>query len=316
MSPADLPLCFSLFFHLLIEVSVPDRIIYRIDHNIDGPLILVIAALHGNEWVGIEALRELQSRLQKQAFAGRLVGIVGNLQAASLRKRFVEQDLNRLFRSDYLDTDHSDVAEWHQARALIETINTEIERYPSARGVHMLDIHSMSGDGIPFTCFPHTERNEQLAHQLPLPAIADLVEHLPGTLTEFYKHRMQSTMVVECGQHDAQSTLQTGIAALLYHLSLTGNLPTDAVDDTQLNWLLEHCGDMPRVFTRIRYRHAIALGSGFRMEPGYDNLQSVAQGELLATELGGEVYAPCSGRIALPCYQEQGEDGFFIAVDE
>lgn len=293
-----------------------NRILHTFDDGDDGPLIIVIAALHGNEWVGIRAMEKITPFLKAQSLNGRVVGLVGNLDAAQQNKRYLHYDLNRMFQSEYLNNDNSHVPEWHQARALIDAIEEQISAYPQATELHLLDVHSMSGDGIPFTCFPHTERNEQIAHQLPLPAIADLVESLPGTLTDYYKHKFTSTMVVECGQHDADNTTQTGIASILYYLGLTGVLRQSDIPDEHTEWLLNHCKDLPRVFTRVQYRHHIAKGSGFKMQPGYDNLQPVKSNDLLATEVTGEVRAPCDGRVVLPCYQEQGEDGFFISVDE
>ena len=52
------------------------------------------------------------------------------------------------------------------------------------------------------------------------------------------------------------------------------------------------------------------------MRPGFQNLQPVNTSELLAKDQGKEVLAPFEGRVVLPCYQTQGNDGFFISVDE
>ncbi|MEC7582739.1 MAG: hypothetical protein VYE77_00345, partial [Planctomycetota bacterium] len=53
----------------------------------------------------------------------------------------------------------------------------------------------------------------------------------------------------------------------------------------------------------------------FRMMPGFRNFQSVQKGEHLATDRNGPIKADRPCRVMLPLYQEQGEDGYFLARD-
>ncbi|MHC4922511.1 MAG: hypothetical protein ACYTG4_00315 [Planctomycetota bacterium] len=69
---------------------------------------------------------------------------------------------------------------------------------------------------------------------------------------------------------------------------------------------------MPRV-VEIRYRHHIEPSDEFRMEPGFRSFDVVETGQLLARDRNGEIRARQSGRLLMPLYQGQGEDGFFIA---
>ena len=48
------------------------------------------------------------------------------------------------------------------------------------------------------------------------------------------------------------------------------------------------------------------------MRPGYENFKPVGSGEVLAKNTAGNIRSPEAGRILMPLYQEQGEDGFFI----
>jgi succinylglutamate desuccinylase len=54
-------------------------------------------------------------------------------------------------------------------------------------------------------------------------------------------------------------------------------------------------------------------GDGFVMEPGFRNLQAVEAGQVLARDRLGEITAVCDARILMPLYQDQGNDGFFLA---
>jgi succinylglutamate desuccinylase len=74
--------------------------------------------------------------------------------------------------------------------------------------------------------------------------------------------------------------------------------------------LHEICRDLPKIF-EVRYRHAVNAESRFRMEPGFVSFQKIRAGELLAIDRHGECRAREDGRILMPLYQEQGEDGYF-----
>lgn len=292
------------------------RIFAEIDSGKPGPLVVVVAALHGNEHVGFHALHAVAERLRPDDFVGKIIGVTGNLQAANQKQRYIEKDLNRFFLADYLNADHKDVPEWHEARGLIDAINKYALDWPDDQEIHLLDMHSMSGEGTPFTCFPHTKRNEHIAHLLPLPAIADIVEFLPGTLVDYFADKFTSTMVVEGGQHDAEVTRHVGRASLFCFLYHTGCLFNEALLEESEHFLKQHIGDTHSVFTRIKYRYHIEHSGHFDMQPGYHNLQLVKASQLLAKDQGNEVLAPFAGRVVLPCYQKQGDDGFFISVDE
>jgi hypothetical protein len=68
---------------------------------------------------------------------------------------------------------------------------------------------------------------------------------------------------------------------------------------------------LPRVL-EMRYRHAVEGGDGFEMAPGYENFQVVGEGRVVGRDARGDVQVGESGRILMPLYQEQGEDGFFL----
>ena len=293
-----------------------ERVFSVLDSHKPGPLVIVVAALHGNEHVGFHGLQRLAEKLTHENFTGKIVGITGNLVAANSKQRFITKDLNRFFLSKFLNEEHPDIPEWHEARHLIDAIDAQLEQVPEGTKVHMLDVHSMSGAGTPFTCFPHTEYNEKLAHRLPLPAIADIVEILPGTLTEYYSQKFTSTMVVECGQHDADITKEVGEAAITSFLSLVGCLNDEELTANATELLIQQTHGAHAIFTRVNYRYHIEHQGYFEMQPGFHNLQPVDENQLLAHDREGLVHAPYAGRVVLPCYQKQGDDGFFIAVDE
>jgi succinylglutamate desuccinylase len=48
------------------------------------------------------------------------------------------------------------------------------------------------------------------------------------------------------------------------------------------------------------------------MNPGYRSFDEVRRGQALAVDAHGVVSCPESGRLLMPLYQPQGEDGFFL----
>jgi hypothetical protein len=50
----------------------------------------------------------------------------------------------------------------------------------------------------------------------------------------------------------------------------------------------------------------------FVMEPGFRNFHKIRKGELLAEDKDGEIRSQIKGRVLMPLYQRQGNDGFFV----
>src|SRR6266576_1158262 len=64
-----------------------------------GPLVVVVCGIHGNEPAGVRAAEAVFERLERErpAFRGELVAIGGNLAALAENRRYLDQDLNRLW---------------------------------------------------------------------------------------------------------------------------------------------------------------------------------------------------------------------------
>ena len=119
-------------------------------------------------------------------------------------------------------------------------------------------------------------------------------------------------MSVECGQHQEAQAVDRAEAIVWLVLAYTGVVPDDLEEVTRARALLvSEFADFPAV-SEIRYRHPVEPDSEFRMLEGYRNFQPIRADELLANDVHGEVRAPLGGRILMPLYQEQGDDGFFI----
>jgi hypothetical protein len=178
--------------------------------------------------------------------------------------------------------------------------------------VYALDLHSTSADGVPFATVGDTLRNREFARKFPVTILLGIEEQLDGTILEYLNNLGAITLGYEGGQHYAERTIKTHEALTRLALVHTGILKKEDLPGFEsAEEFLEDVTGAARI-VEIRYRHAITERDEFKMEPGFENFQSVQRGELLANQKSGAVYAPENGLILMPLYQTLGEDGFFL----
>src|SRR5690606_866506 len=194
---------------------------------------------------------------------------------------------------------------------LIQVLETELG---SSRGdAYYLDLHTTSAEGIPFVMFGDTLRNRAFASRIPLPLILGLEEQLDGTVLEYINSQGYVTLGCEGGQHASPESVENHAALIwlaLYNARiLEEEIPEVAAARIRLRAARR---DKPHLL-EVRYRHSIAPGDEFRMEPGFSNFDRVSAGRLLARDVKGEVRARWEGWMLMPLYQGLGNDGFFLA---
>lgn len=292
-----------------------ERVIGRHSGERPGPTVVAIGGLHGNEPSGVTALRRVLAWLERErpGFRGRFLGLAGNLEALTAGVRFLDEDLNRIFVPERVREIHAADAtgsrETRQQREILEALTTILD----AEEVVFLDLHTSSARGVPFVCIGDTLRNRRFALEFPVPVILGLEEQLDGALLEYVNNLGHVTVGVEAGRHDLPESVDYHEAFIVLALANAGCL--DAADVPRLGdyrRLLEGAVRSLPPILEVRYRHPVTPHDDFAMEPGYANFTPVREGEVLAHDLRGPICAPEAGRILLPLYQGQGNDGFFI----
>lgn len=291
-----------------------------------APTLVVVAALHGNEPAGIHAARRVLARLARDGVAlrGSLVALAGNLPALAARRRFIDHDLNRAWTPERVaaaaDPTAAPLPDDAAENATMRALYGHLAAAMSAAGgpVHVLDLHTTSSRSAPFVLFADTLRNRAFARAFPLPMVLGLEEQIEGAMLNHLVEQGCVCVGVEGGQHDAPAAVDNLEALLWLALAHLGMLPPHAAPDLAAcrDRLVRARGDVPPAL-EVRYRHAIGPADAFRMAPGYANFQPVAAGEAIASDRCGAVRAAEAGRILMPLYQGQGEDGFFMtrAID-
>jgi succinylglutamate desuccinylase len=317
------------------EYATPQRLIGRYDGQERGPLVVVLAAMHGNEPAGVLAMHEVFRMLEHEpsdnpdfVLSGRVVSLIGNLTAYQSHQRYIQRDLNRLWQHDNIaaimaqPTDQRG-PEANEAIGLLDAIQAELFDYQPDTLV-IIDLHTTSAAGGIFTIpLEHCVKSMALARELNAPVVLGLLQGLEGTMLHFaaangfaIEDWPKSTECVafEAGQHEDPLSVSRAISAVINALRGIGCVRPEDVDNRHDAILRTYAAALPEV-TRISYVQHLSPDDGFVMRPGYVNFQPIVAGEHLADDAKGPIHAPHSGRILMPLYQPKGSDGFFVVQE-
>ncbi len=304
-----------------------ERIIGRYDQGRTGPLLIVFAGMHGNEPAGVLALEEMFRMIEREpqtnpnfVFTGRILGIRGNLAALQQQKRFIVKDINRQFTPENIErifnATHDDEldSEDKEIRDILNLVNQEIENWQAQKMV-ILDLHTTTAFGGIFSIATNDEESQRIAVELHAPVIRKLVDGIKGTTLHYFNNdnfKPETVAVTfESGQHNEELSEKRAIAAITNCMRSIGLVRAEDVENKHDKILIEYSKGLPKI-ADLLYCHSIAPEDSFSMNPGYKNFQKIKKGEFLAQDQKGKIYSKEEGRILMPLYQKQGEDGFFI----
>jgi predicted deacylase len=260
--------------------------VHRFDSGKPGPHVLVNALTHGNEFCGMTAATHLlDSGVRPRV--GTLTVSFANVAAYEsfdtarpFDSRQLVHNLNRIWSPQWLDG-AEDSPELKRARQLRPVV---------AAADHVLDIHSTSQDVRPFWVYPQWPRNGLAASAMGQPAVHLVMPQGLGTGTPLIQHGSHGTpegkgvaLVVECGQHflRASGALATQVALdFLAHFGLVA-----AQERTQVRAPAQRFG-LLKTF--------VVQTADFRFVRPLVGFETFAEGELIATDGGEEIRAPCA----------------------
>lgn len=313
--------------------------------------------MHGNEPAGVHALRLLFDMLQKEPtrnpnfkFKGRLVGLIGNIQAFERRTRFIKKDLNRLLTVENIaefrkyspksvakhtpqyktgsediesiaqdaDTKIPEYLSFEDLEAieLIEAIEQQIEEYRPKRLI-VLDLHTTSADGGIFSLVSNNPESRALAETLHAPVVLGMIGSVGGSTLHYFNEHITKLPTIavafEAGQHDDVYSTQRAVAWLVHVLRSVGSIAACDMENRHEILLKNYSLSLPKTVQFIG-SHAIKVDDDFKMFGNFSNFQLVKKGDILAQDKHGFITAPQDCRVLMPLYQAQGSDGFFLVV--
>lgn len=301
------------FFNALTQQqSRYGRIVGEYQPGHSGPLLVVLAGIHGNEPSGLLGLEAVLRRLQadKPDFRGNLVGIAGNLAALAAGQRFIDEDLNRIWLPERIDAllegREPRTSEERELREVMQLIR---QRQHSGRDNFFLDLHTTSSESIPYISVPIDAGSVQWAGQFRVHTVTGGGDKLTGVSDRYLIDQGFRGFTFEAGEHHSLASVELQGAAIWVALEKAGCIaeaPPHAEAKLRRTQIDGHH------YFEFEYVHYITPESGFRMKPGYVNFQRVHKGELLAWEQDKPIFSRWDARLFLPLYQKQGDDGFSI----
>jgi len=289
-----------------------------------GPLLVVFGAMHGNEPAGVKALEMIFKMLEVEPitnpsfqFSGRLIGLIGNLKAYQKQLRFIDRDLNRCWKSEWINSTQYDIAEQEEMKEILHIIHSEITSYKPTELI-ILDLHTTSSYGGIFSIVSDSDRSTIIAKAFHAPVISGLMNTLSGTTLHYFnsdQFNIPTTAVTfESGQHTEQLSINRAIAAIVNCLKACEFVDEEHIENQHDKILIDYSKDLPNTVELI-YSYSIQKDEQFVMKPGYKNFQPVSKGEILANNKNGPIICSHDSLILMPLYQKQGEDGYFLVKE-
>ncbi|NJB87003.1 succinylglutamate desuccinylase [Lewinella marina] len=289
-----------------------------------GPLVVAIGGIHGNEPAGVAALEQLFDLLREEplvnpgfTFRGELLALRGNLEALRLGKRYVDTDLNRIWRPVVRGTDDSyPNVEARELDGMLAAIDNALVD-SSVQEIVLLDLHTTTATGGVFAITGDDAPSLSLAAELGVPVVKGMLSGLQGTTLSYFRsgqydlERPCRAVTFEAGAHTEAESVDRALAATVNLLRSVGCVRTEDVSTHHEETLRAANPGVPPLLELV-YVHRLEPDHGFVMRPGYSNFTPVKEGTILGEDHNGPIGAPCSGYVLMPLYQEQGGEGFFI----
>ncbi len=303
-----------------LDLSTVSRELGRVEAADPGPTLICLGGLHGNEPAGVLAIDRVLEQIYRrpEGLAGRFVGIAGNRRALAADCRFLAHDLNRAWKPSSVERLAALPGPLGDEDEELVELNASLSRIvDEAPGrIYLLDLHTISGPGPAFAILDDTLQNREVALDFPVPLVLGLEEELGGTLASYMTAQGATVVGFEAGLHDDPGSVDRAAAAIWIALDSCGVFEHESRSEVvAARELLRRQADGLARIVEVRYRHSVDEGESFQMDPGFSSFDPVGAGQEVGTGRNGRVRAPRSGLLLMPLYQEQGNDGFFLASE-
>lgn len=276
---------------------------YEYDSGVEGKNLLILAAVHGNETAGTNALKRLIKEISEKKInlkTGKLTVIpVCNPEAYRQDVRQIDENLNRVM------TEHREPKTYEQRLA------NEICPLIKVCDV-MLDLHSTHCEGdVPFAFCDYPDENnlkliEGLAVDYVLEGWPDIYAgqgEIQDFSTEHCAHDYgKAGTTVECGYHKSAAAVDLAYSAIISTLGQFGMITVEK--------------PIVRAKTHILMKNYVVKKRAGQLCKNYKHLDNVCKDEEVARYDDGEVLrAPADGYILLPNLKaEVGAEWYYFGI--
>jgi len=288
-----------------------DRLLGRYGSGTGGNTLIITADALDNENRGVAAVRKVLRTLTKMniPFKGQLIGLAGNTGS---HKKNLLGEFNGSISTDTSPNSQDEYLGYNRAEEFVELIE-EFEKITTS-DVYYFDLKTSSHSHVPYLCHSRNANCKAFASSFPFYKVMGLDAFITDHLG-FYLHAKNYTCsTLKVGRHPNYSAEQIHEAAIWWTLVQLGCLQDEDVPGfLQHKEVLDGClADEGKRAFEVAFKYSIKEDEYFRMIPGYKNFQKIHAGEVLATSDGASVTSHWDGRIFMPLYHTQSNDGFFI----
>ncbi|MBT8292203.1 MAG: aspartoacylase [Eudoraea sp.] len=301
-----------------IEKLKAERIIGHISGEETGPTLVFFGGIHGNEPSGVEALENVFRQLKgsELQIKGSIIGIKGNIPALLKKKRFLDDDLNRIWTHAGIDKieqrNHKELSVEENELTIIYRLISDIFKTEPAP-YYFIDFHTTSSPTLPFITINDALINREFARLFPVPVILGIEEYLEGPMLSYINEKGYVAVGFESGQHFTAEAVTNSISFIWLALIYAGIIDKEEVPDYKKHRnVLSTAAKGNTIFYEIIHRHRITQADNFKMFPGFSSFDKLPKGITLANHNGEEITAYKDTIVFMPLYQVQGEEGFFL----
>ena len=306
----------------MVEVSSPalnktikiHRIISKIKGVSDGPTVVFFGGINGNETAGVFALNHVLSQINPKDVSGTIYAITGNTQALKQNKRYINEDLNRLWFEERINNIKKKRDLNNEEKELMDLYNLVHNIIKTESGpFYFIDFHTTSSKTIPFITINDALINRKFSMLFPVPIVLGIEEYLEGPLLSYINQLGFVSLGFESGQHNDEDAVINSQAFIYLSLVFAKAIKSDAVLDFQSHYkqLLVQCHNIQDAF-EVNYLHRIKPEDNFKMLGSFKSFEKISKKTVLATDVNGKIISKHNGRIFMPLYQTIGEEGFFV----
>ena len=279
--------------------------------------LIVIGGMHGNEKNGIDAINHILPKIVKvfNKDKGSIYFLKGNIDALKQNERFIDKDLNRLWKKEYIEADKHKIADIKSLKNLHQIIEHDICK-GKYQDCYLLDLHTFSAQSGIFCIPAGNPESISFARSFGVPFIEKLSEMLPGTALSYFGKKGMTAVVFEGGTHNTETAVKNLKAALWHTFAWLDMIDKNLDIVVKSRKILRDISSLYPHHLELIYRHKLESYQHFKMKKGYYNFKPVKKSEILALQDKQEITSPAGGFMLMPLYQKKGSDGFFIVQEK
>jgi len=259
--------------------------------NTPGNTTVILAGVHGNETCGIKAFEKIIPDLEIKK--GTVHFIYGNPKAIKENVRYIDVNLNRMFREDSeISSNDKTSYEYKRSREIMPYLN---------EADALLDIHaSNTPESTPFIICER--KAEKIAQALNIEIIVSGFDELePGGTDGYMNKQGKIGICLECGYLGDSQSIEIAIENIYRFLIVQGHIDGKLITKKQtqfnMNYIYHTQTDM---FTLVKE---------------FSDFEKVTKNQIIGTDGEYNITAPNYGVIMFARNRnKKGEEAFLLGI--